>query len=434
MQKVLSKMIPSVWILSVAVFAFFAILFGMNQEKEDVFVQKEKKMSEQGFSLNSLKQGTLSLTKFKRKIAFPDLTREVILLAKNLRPGSGKGKCILSLQSSGEEYKAENGEQIFLSSDALAGSSVPIYYFSHKKTPLWIKPVFFEEGEAYLEIGLFKPSKESESFQEEKIQVVLREKNANFYEKKMPVFIESLQKAKLWGQDVILSRLAEKKASLKDKLKLEIPGQKTVFCLVNKGDLLCWEGGNWVPALSVEGCDKKPLARVKTALPRLVELDVWDEEGFCLIPIKLDAQVVPKLSISPSLYPRLLHVTSAKRVSCSFGKKHFLLKEGDWVLKTAKGFRHLRSVLDRENYVNHRLQGELFVFDALVKDQGKVVMKGFFVDEMRTQMQPFAAAVLGDNKIQEGLQSEKKQLFFEKSSKNVVAYFSSLDQAGEQDE
>lgn len=429
-EKVLRLATRCGWVLCCLVVFVFSLMMGLGQEKVPVGVREEKKIGKRMVpSLDLIGQGALSLNGFKQKNAFPDLSREIIVLAKNLRPGEKKTDVLFALRSSGQEYKAKIGEQLFLSCDALAGSPAPRYHFSQEQTPLWIKPTFVDQDKVLLEIGFFTSSEGSESFQEEKMQISLQEGGSNSRDKKNLPFVERLQKAKLWGQDAVLSRFVEsKKKSMKDKVKLEISGENPVFCFVGKGDVLQWDGVNWIPLQSLDEGFERPLAQVKTVSSRSIELDVWDEEGFGFLPVKLDLQNMLKPGSQVSMQPQSIRMRSAKQVSCLFGKKRFLIKEGDWILKTSRGFRNLRRAADREDYLGHRLQGELFIFDALVKDQGKLVMKGFLIDEMRMYAQPFSSPVLGDNKAQMPTRSEKKHLFFEKSGGDAITYFPSSGQ------
>ena len=75
-----------------------------------------------------------------------------------------------------------------------------------------------------------------------------------------------------------------------------------------------------------------------------------------------------------------------------------VLREGDWVLKTASGFRNLKKLEQIEDCIYHRLQGELFVFDQLETVQGKSVMKGHFFDATRSQMQTLSFPISQEKK------------------------------------
>jgi hypothetical protein len=377
------------------------------------------------YSLDVIGQGPLSLNGFKQKLAFPDMSLEVVLLAKNSRPIGKKEDFLLSLRSSGKEYKAKKGEQIFLNCEAMSGNSAPVYYFSDKKTPLWIKPLSCEGDKVLLEVGLFMPSKDSEMFQEEKVRFVLQEVKGSTSSKAFPPFVEKLKSAKLWGRDVVLQRFAHNVGlEVRDKIKLEIPGEKTIFCFLGKNDILKWDGANWTPDLFFYEEYEGPIAQVRNVTPKSIEIDVWEAEGFDFFPVRLELQGGRgEMHLGPHFHPTAIRLKSGKQVSCCFGKKRFMLKEGDWILKTPRGFRNLRRDSDREEYLSHKLQGELFIFDALVGDQGKFMMKGFLIDEMRTQAQPFSAHVLGSASSKGSSKAEKKQFFSRQDKEDVITYF-----------
>ncbi len=378
-------------------------------------------------SLGKIGQGPLALQGFIKKNSSPDLTQEIALLAKNPHPGvlGKKGDFLLYLKSSKSEYKAKSGEQIFLSCDSLPGGLAPVYRFSDHKTPLWIKPEFVDEEGVSLEVGLFILSKENETFQEEKTKIILTpEPKMRGKEQTLP-FIEILEKAKLWGQDVVLSRFGEDKyKSLKDKVKLELFQQgKRVFCFLGKGDLLRFEQGEWIPIEPTENEEESPLAQVKKVTPKSIELEIWDPNAFYSFSIKLEVSVSPWAGVKSEALPHSIRAKTEKQVSCSFGKRKYVIKEGDWLLKTERGWRQLKRSFDKEAYLCHKISGELFVFESLVKEQGKLMMKGCLVDEMRTQAWPFSSIVTLDNHtVKVSSRVEKKQAFLKKSEPISTTY------------
>ena len=381
--------------------------------------------------LEKIGQGAFSLTREGKESILPDMSIEILLIAKNLRPGfeGKKVNFLLSLKSSKEQYKAKNGEQIFLSCDPTVDGAIPIYHFSNKKTPLWIKPVSVDKDKVVLEVGLFFPSTENESFREERGQFILKEgESLKSLMQNLP-FVEVLMKSKMWGQDVLLARFGGDRYSyLKDKVKLEIPGNnKTLFCFLGKGDCLEWGDAGWIPTNSRSFVEGKPLAQVKSITSKSIELEVFDSEGFCSYPVKIDMQALGRVGIKQENLPGSVRLRTSKQISCSFGKKRCLLKEGDWVLKTSRGWRNLKRAADIEDYLQHKMVGELFVFDSLEKDQGKFVMKGFQIDEMRMHAQPVSIPVCIEKQAHSSNRTEKKSSFLKKSSEAFITYFPSLD-------
>lgn len=399
------------------------LLFTKSSIEEKNFSKSFSKASSDS-SLGKIGEGALALGGFVKKTPLPDLKQEVVLIAKNPFPKSESKKAdfLLTLRSSGDEYKARSGEMIFLSCDSSAGGLNPIYRFSEVKTPLWIKPEYTDKEEVFLDVGLFTLSKENGSFTEEKSQIVL-DFNPSFRKKKETLpFIEMLENAKVWGQDVVLGRFTgEKYKHLKDALKVEIIGKgKRSFCFLKKGDVLFFDGESWVP-LQASKEENRPVARVKQIRGKTIEFDVWDSESFSSMSIKLEPSPVFAFGTKADNLPHSLRMKNQKQLSCSFGKRKYLPKEGDWFVKTKRGWRQLRRSFDKEEYLRHKILGEMFIFESLVKEQGKWMMKGFLIDEMRTQVHPFSALVVTDPS-REQLRGEKKQESFKKLDLSPTTY------------
>lgn len=412
-----------------AILLFTAILITLCTKSpyEKVEYSQQLTVSSIKYPVGKIGQGSLALQGFITKTSLPDLSQEIALLAKNPHPEvQGKqGDFLLYLKSSGSEYRAKNGEQIFLSCDSLPGGLAPVYRFSSHKTPLWIKPEFSDKEGIFLEVGLFILSKENGLFREEKTQISLPQQSKMRTEGKTIPFIEILEKAKLWGQDVVVARFADNKyRSLKDKVKLEIYQQgKRVFCFLGKGDLLRFYQGEWIPIEQAEKEEECPIAQVKKVTPKSIELEVWDPDAFYSGTVKLEAVSAPWAGAKGDGFPHSIKAKTEKQISCSFGKRKYMIKEGDWILKTERGWRCLRRSLDKEDYLCHKICGELFIFEALVKEQGKLVMKGCLVDEMRTQAWPFSSPVVLDrNASKASSRVEKKQAVLKKMEPIPTTY------------
>ncbi len=414
--------------------AFTAISFYQGENVEELVRKKVSDFSwSQDVALEKIGQGALSLRLNKQKTNLPDMSREIVVVAKNVRPDHKVKEMsfLLSLTSSKLERRVKNGETIFLSCDSQSGGESPVYRFSDRKTPLWIRSSFLDKNKVLIEAGLFTPDKGVEGFLEEKSQFILQEESSG--EGKMyqqEEWFSSLQKAKLWGVDVILSKCRETKYSgFKEKLKLEIPGAKgVVFCFMQQGDLIVWNGEMWVPTEDRRKANGKPLAQVKAASLREIELEVWDEEGFYPQEIKLEIKSVSRVTgLKPDQIPQSARARSSNQVSCCFAKQRYLLKTGDWILKTPRGWRVLKKSADIEEYLQHKLCGELCIFDEMVRELGELVMKGYWVDEMRTQTCLFSVPVEGDRASHKPLRKEKKKFSSRKLAGSVTTYLPCTD-------
>jgi hypothetical protein len=139
-----------------------------------------------------------------------------------------------------------------------------------------------------------------------------------------------------------------------------------------------------------------------------MEIQAWDEKGFSDFKVQLTLQPTTrsnaKIETALSL-PRLRNTT---QISCVLGKRRMILKKGDFVLKTAAGWHHVRTGQEMESCFKHRIKGDLFVFDGIEKEDGKMIAKGRFFDPMRTQFQTCSVPIAAD---------KKKSNFHHKTSK-----------------
>ncbi len=378
------------------------------------------------FPLDKIGQGSLSLHSSVQKKQIPEMSKEVFLLASNLRPGIQNKdiEYILSLKSSKERCKIKHGEKIYINCDSVVGTPSPIYHFSEQETPLWVKPLSLDKHKTLLEVGLLISSKETANLQEEKTQFLLKEDHNQIKSEEKPTFLNELEQAKLWGQDVVLSCFSsDNYKELQDKVKLEIQTKnRTIFCFIGKGDCLQWSEEGWAPIELSQNISGKPLAQVHVVTQKSVDIEVWDAEGFCSFSIKLEIQPVQRCSIKTELLPNTVRMRTSKQLSCCFGKQRHLIKEGDWMLKTSRGWKNLKRAQDKKDYLHHKITGEVLIFHSLIKEQGKLQVKGFWIDPMRTQAQPFTIPVLSDAQIKTSLHATKKSPLLHKTQDTSMTY------------
>lgn len=432
-ERIIAYAIKASWLLTLFLCFFYAIctVVSYHQEKygKETCKKEVSSFSRLGaIPLEKIGQGPLSLQSSKRKTMLPDMSREIALLAKNIRPDRNAKEIdfLLSLRSSQVDQKIKNGQLVFLSCDSSSGGTAPVYRFSERKTPLWIRPSYLDRNKVLLEVGLFMPSQESEAFLEEKAQFVLQEEEggqSNLFEKEL--WFASLAQAKLWGHDVMFAKFGGQKYSKwQNKMKVEIPGKSgSAFCFLEVGDYLVWSDGKWVPVESAEKALGKPLAQVKSLSVRDLELEVWNEDGFYPQSVKLELQSVFKnKALKSDHLPQNARMKTPRQVSCSFAKRRYVLKQGDWIVKTKRGWKVLKRSVDVEDYLHHILCGELCIFESLVREHGKLCMKGYWVDEMRTEAHPFSLPVTGDRSMKKTVDRDRKETSVKKTKGSVTTY------------
>lgn len=351
-------------------------------------------------NLDNIGSGALALHPKKQATLIPDLSRDLVFLAQTSRPDRkpAEGDLLIATRGSQDSLVIPLGQQVFLKREDRENGEI-LYHFSSLKTPLWIRPLSSRNGEIQMEVGCFSSSKDNESFVEELTQVLMQQSNSTISDKNNePLYLSSLRSAKWWGNDTLLKKYGgQDYKSLSDKHKLEIlseSGRQYYFFAV--GDFLQWEDGFWTEVDFPMTNPSCPLAQIKTAQGNVLEIQVWDEKGFYPCNIKIDLQSPVKISHKNQLSSSTVRLRSATQVSCAFGKRRLILKEGDWLLKTAKSWRTLRRIKDIEDCIYHRLKGELFIFDRMEKLQGTLVMKGHLFDDMRTSMTPLSIPILSE--------------------------------------
>jgi ribosome-associated translation inhibitor RaiA len=400
-------------------FIFFGILFFASGEKKEQSssvhpMKKTLKLSEH---YSSIGKGALSLNAGKFYGSVPNLGQEVALLGKNSRPGVklNETELLLYLKSSKEELLVLNGEKIYLKGESPDEVfSLPLH-FSEAPTSLWLTPHIDDKERASIIVGM-KVSITGEEEREETARFSL-EMHPSFKGKHLEITepFQNLVEARLWGIDQLIQKYGgEEYRHLKEKQKLEFSKPFPYTCFVGPGDLLIWKEREWRVSSIDEVKPDLLVAQVKAISGHALEIEAWDERGFYPHHVRVPVQHVPKMVYRPENLPTSFRMRTSSQVTCVLGKRRMILKQGDWLLKTLAGWHILKKVEEIEGCLQHRIKGELFIFDRLEKDDGKVVLKGTLFDEMRTQFQQVEIPIVGDKKIAHK-QRKKKHVLSKKS-------------------
>ncbi len=316
------------------------------------------------------------------------LADELNVIAYNSRPDIElpQAQILLKLKNGKEQLTVLNGKTFYLK-ESQEGKGL---IFSPDPTSLWVKPILLDSGSILLEVGRKLISKEGEEG-EEKGQFIANLQGLSVRHSstiKIPLFV--LQSAHFFSQDLLMQRYAGREyASLNQKTILDITTSLGSYALlISPGDYLLYEGNEWhvvgFQDLKIGDC----IAYVRSISEKGIEIEAWDESGFCPTQVKIEKNRQQRPAFGSESMPSAIRLRTGTQVSCAFGKKRLILKQGDWLLKTANGWRNLRSAEDLQLYLERRLKGDLFVFDQIEKDpQGKFFMKGHFFDDTRTFMQ-----------------------------------------------
>jgi len=325
------------------------------------------------------------------------LADEVVIAAYNSRPdvASTQSSMLLMLKNGKEQLTIPSGRLLYLKETGQGKGLIS----SDTPTGLWIKPILMENGTILIEAGRKFSSKEGKTGEEKgEFIATAQGGNSNRANPSGQSHIKELKTGRHFSQDLLLQKYGGREyASWGEKQVLELMhGSSPYACFVTQGDYLSYEEGEWRVTSFDDLKEDRPVACVRAASTKGLEIEAWDETGFYPMVVKLEAEKVGRIQMKQEAMPSAARLRSGSAVSCAFGKRRVILKQGDWLLKTQAGWRHLRRAQEIEDYLHHRLRGELLIFDAIEKEQGRFVMKGSFFDESRTYTQPLALPIDGD--------------------------------------
>jgi len=351
---------------------FFVLFLSSESSFENGTIRLERTGRERVFPLEKIGWGPLSLGGMRSLGPVPNLARELILIGRNNRPDAKKDSALLlGLKSTAQEKLVASGDLVYLKRQ-----NEGTFLFSDKQTDLAIRPLGLEGEGALVEVMLAG----SDGPQRGEITLGCAAQGGLEEEP----YWKSMKAAQSWGPDLFLQKFGGSEyPSLLFKHKLKA-GEQVFF--VSEGDLLTWGSQGW--AVSLETPLEEPIARIASITPRGIQIQIWDPTGFHSETLTLPVHHAPRQPIKADELMTKVKARSKAEISCLLGKKRAVIKEGDWWVKTATGWKSLKTVADIEDFVHHRLQGELFIFDQIELDKGKIVVRGHHFDAMRTQMQP----------------------------------------------
>jgi len=160
------------------------------------------------------------------------------------------------------------------------------------------------------------------------------------------------------------------------KQRLEIGSS---FLDLGETDWICWSNGKWIKADPAADRDLIT-ARIRSISSQMLEWDVWDDVHTRLA---IALQAPPPVHFKVEEWMSSLRIRSEKQVSCIIEKQSFILRLGDWVLKENGHWRILRKSDDRQQFVEGKRTGDLFILEKIDNKQKNIKGKLFLAN--RTQ-------------------------------------------------
>lgn len=357
----------------------------------------------QSFPGEMIGQGPLRLRSVHASRWVARIAEELTLLAYNSRPDlkSDEMQVILQLKAGRQQVAIPNGSVLFLEEQEGKGLAL-----AEGTSALWIKPIVLDETSAMLEVGrqlangTLEKGEFITSFQGMGKKLIDRGMES----------ISAFRSATAFMQDLIVQRYGGAEfANWNQKVVLDLQGKEGPYGLrISSGDHLMYEEGEWRVASIEELQSGKQVAKVLSVSEKGVDIEIWDDQGFSPLRLKVDVQKAQKSSFGPESVPSLARFRTPTQVSCVFGKRRMIVRSGDWLVRGGSGWRHLRSAQDLQLYLDRRVKGDLFVCESIERDAlGKGMMKGFLFDETHTMMQPVQVPVSSDKPSQKSSRNRR---------------------------
>lgn len=346
------------------------------------------------FSLSGKQRASFSLEVFK----------ELNVLAVSTRPDLLRSDpCIvLELNISGQKKTLTNGEIVFLDHE-VSGDESSRLIFTNEKTPLCIRPLILDQSRTLIECTLEESvARNSLVMKRQDQEIVTLSENKSEERMAGLDYHHIISQGKFLGRDLLLEKYSGTALhSLKNKSVIRFKeGRDASVQFVAKGDFLKWENREWKATMLDDACKGKPIARIKTIGEEGTEIEIWDESGFGWGKIRLGKEYSkPAGSKIENIFTTFRSKTH-QQFSCLAGKRRILVREGDWLLKTQKGWRVIRRLSEIDGIINRSLNGELLIFDQVFQDENKLMIRGHWFDEARSVCSPVQWTVVNEQRTQ----------------------------------
>lgn len=360
----------------------------------------------------SVKEGTW-------KMRLPDLRHQLIYQGINGRPDVLKDQTILHFSlaqdKSTKEVLAKTPLYLFFDKK----ETPPRITFSpeNKKTSLWIVGI---PRENQVDVELFMLDEKEErvldppqfshfTLQEKETPKGAQIKNWEMGKWKVDGTLLGRQRARWYGKDVFLeAHGGEEYSSALGKHRIDFgEGDEIYSIYVGQGDCLIWGDEMWEVALPGKETLGRALMHVKRMDERLLTLELWDTDGKTKIHLNL---LKSQEAFAPQeLKKQFKFIASRTRTKFVFEAKgkRVILRPSDWLLLQGGAWKKLESEEEIDDYVARKTPGVLFIFEGLVKKEGRSILKGQFYNATRTQAEAIEIPVL-QSSLQALAQGENK--------------------------
>jgi hypothetical protein len=261
--------------------------------------------------------------------------------------------------------------------------------FTDKKSPFWLELENLSEREVEATVWVELDSKEKVEAERFLISSLPKPiQGPEEFSEGSP--FRFLSEAKWLGHDVF-----REKYNGVQTLRISVGAESNPVIELRDKEWLVWREGRWEKGMlgdlyavnqKTSSFADSAIARIESVDSKSLILEAWSGENHARIALLPQALTPFKIRLEEIF--NAIRVRSEKQISCMMEKQCLILRVGDWVLKQSKRWKVLRKKEEKEAYESGKLEGELFVFEAIESKQGQKFISGILISFDKSQLLP----------------------------------------------
>jgi hypothetical protein len=393
----------AIWIF---LFAAGGIFFYFSRPKH-IYVSEEpppkKNLPKRAFEMpmeayKAIGETFITLQSTPASLQVPDLKKFLVYYGGNGRPDADPSHPLIHMAFAGNKtistFKPQ--ERLYLTYDSK--QNPPQYLFSPGNAPtqLWIE-VSTHGNEASVTCALSSDTGEIISEPASNAKFTLPEKEFirlaasawDLGKYRVDATLLARQKARWIGSDRFLAEHGGPEFAYtigKQRIDFgEGPDLYSVFVGVH--DALVWDNERWCELNPYVDSRSKPLMVIKKIDDRLMNFELWDNDGKGKVLLNLLKATEPPQAINMQQILKFVGARTRSQFIFEINKERMLLSPKDWLLMMPTGWVKLSNPQEIDDYVERKLIGPLFVFDEVERKEDRTQLKGTLYNTSRTDLQ-----------------------------------------------